>query len=113
MSRGNHLCMQPIDTSVSPRSHHIPPLRASLSLQACATVPAACLQVELENWVEPARPLTQAEKERAFIIDNAIFELHPRSGRLQPGATETVRLQKQLCNSTQVVAAWDARVCTS
>jgi hypothetical protein len=58
-----------------------------------ARVPAAAsftCQVELENWVEPNRPLTQAEKERAFIIDNSMFELHPRSGRLQPGATEKV-----------------------
>jgi hypothetical protein len=56
-------------------------------------VPAAAsftYQVELENWVEANRPLTQAEKERAFIIDNSIFELHLRSGRLQPGATEKV-----------------------
>jgi hypothetical protein len=54
-------------------------------------------QVELENWVEQPRPLTQVEIERAFIIDNAIFELHPCSGRLQPGATETVSMKATHC----------------
>lgn len=40
--------------------------------------------------MEPARPLTEAEKERAFIIDNKIFDLHPHNGSLQPGETQQV-----------------------
>jgi hypothetical protein len=47
-------------------------------------------QVDLENWVEPARPLTQAEKERAFIIDNNLFEVLPKHGCLPAGQAQQV-----------------------
>lgn len=45
----------------------------------------ACMQVELERWVEPAKPLSPAEQARAFIIDHAIFGVQPHSTELQPG----------------------------
>jgi hypothetical protein len=48
------------------------------------------LQVDMENWVESARPLTQAEKERAFIIDNKVFEVLPRHGTLGAGEAQQV-----------------------
>lgn len=44
----------------------------------------------MENWVEPARPLTLAEQERAFIINNKIFEVLPRHGTLQAGQAQQV-----------------------
>jgi hypothetical protein len=47
--------------------------------------------VDLENWVEPARPLTQAERERAFIIDNHVFEVLPKHGCLAAGQAQRVR----------------------
>lgn len=48
--------------------------------------------MDRENWVEPAQPLTQAERERAFVLDNGVIEAAPRSGCLQPGATQQVGL---------------------
>lgn len=45
----------------------------------------------MENWVESARPLTQAEKERAFIIDNKVFEVLPQHGTLGAGEAQQVR----------------------
>jgi hypothetical protein len=47
--------------------------------------------VDLENWVEAAKPLTQAERERAFIIDNKVLEVLPRAGTLQQGQVQQVR----------------------
>jgi hypothetical protein len=47
-------------------------------------------QVDLEKWVEPARPLSQAEKDRAFIIDNHIFEVLPRHASLAAGQAQQV-----------------------
>jgi hypothetical protein len=48
------------------------------------------LQVDLEKWVEPARPLSEAEKDRAFIIDSNIFEVLPRHGSLAAGQAQQV-----------------------
>jgi hypothetical protein len=48
-------------------------------------------QVELENWVESSRPLTQAEKLRAFVLEAGLFKASPRSGALQPGQCTQVR----------------------
>lgn len=47
-------------------------------------------KVDLENWVEPARPLSQAEKDVAFVLDNKIFSVSPHSGSLQPGQKKQV-----------------------
>ncbi|KAK9812626.1 hypothetical protein WJX72_000839 [[Myrmecia] bisecta] len=41
--------------------------------------------VEMENWVEHSRPRNEAERLRDFIVDNRIFEILPRNGRLAPG----------------------------
>jgi hypothetical protein len=49
-----------------------------------------CFQVDLENWVEPVRALNDAERQRAFVLDNNIFSVHPLHGRLQPGSREQV-----------------------
>jgi hypothetical protein len=51
-------------------------------------------QVDLENWVEAARPLTQAETERTFIIENKIFEVLPRHGTLAAGQAQQVRTRQ-------------------
>eukprot|EP00879_Flechtneria_rotunda_P014773 GHRR01015437.1.p1 GENE.GHRR01015437.1~~GHRR01015437.1.p1 ORF type:complete len:1087 (+),score=398.72 GHRR01015437.1:1465-4725(+) len=49
-------------------------------------------EVELESWVETARPVSQTEKERAFVIENAILGMQPHSGTLVPGSTQQVHV---------------------
>lgn len=65
-------------------------------------------QVDLEKWVEPARPLSQAEKDRAFIIDNNIFEVLPRHGSLAAGQAQQVSRPRLdwflLCRNSHTVA---------
>lgn len=55
-----------------------------------AKIHRICFQVDLENWVEPVRALNDAERQRAFVLDNNIFSVHPLHGRLQPGSREQV-----------------------
>jgi hypothetical protein len=59
------------------------------------------LQVELENWVEPGKPLTAAEKAHAFVVEAGLLEAHPRSGHLPAGqCTQASWLAiRQICNS--------------
>jgi hypothetical protein len=59
-------------------------------------------QVDLESWVEPAKPQTQAERERTFMLERRVFEVVPRSGRLAPGAAQQVRGRRALL-AAQVV----------
>jgi hypothetical protein len=47
--------------------------------------------VELEAWVEPPRPHTDAEAEADFIQQNRVFEYTPHGGALRPGEVCTVR----------------------
>lgn len=43
--------------------------------------------VEMENWVEDAIPLSNEERHLQFIMEHRIFDYHPKSGVLDPGAT--------------------------
>ena len=47
-------------------------------------------EMELENWVEPSRPFTEAEAEADFIQQHRIFEHAPHGGTLAPGQGCTV-----------------------
>lgn len=59
-------------------------------------VDVALLQVDLEKWVEPARPLSEAEKDRAFIVENNIFEVQPKHGCLAAGQAQQVSPARHL-----------------
>lgn len=44
-------------------------------------------QVDVDNWVEPAEPLTPAEHARDYILQHRLFNATPSSGTLPPGAS--------------------------
>ncbi|MEW5306910.1 MAG: hypothetical protein WDW36_009343 [Sanguina aurantia] len=46
--------------------------------------------VEQENWVEPSRPLDDAEVARDFITQHRLFDVRPRRGVLLPGDSASV-----------------------
>ncbi|KAL6761327.1 hypothetical protein V8C86DRAFT_3023865 [Haematococcus lacustris] len=48
--------------------------------------------LDMENWVERGRPQTQADIDRAFILEQQIFQVKPRSGLLQPGGSAHITL---------------------
>lgn len=47
-------------------------------------------EMEQENWVEPSRPLNDAEMARDFITQHRLFDVRPRSGVLLPGDRASV-----------------------
>lgn len=46
--------------------------------------------MEQENWVEPSRPLNDAEMARDFITQHRLFDVRPRNGVLLPGDSASV-----------------------
>merc|ERR1712159_367461 len=50
--------------------------------------------VEPEHWAEKESPTEEMVKQ-GFIIDNAIFDVHPRCGSLQPGERENLEIVYQ------------------
>ncbi|KAJ3341397.1 hypothetical protein HDU91_000717, partial [Kappamyces sp. JEL0680] len=45
--------------------------------------------VEIERWADPG-DLTEEQTVRNFILDNCIFGVSPKSGKLEPGQTVTI-----------------------
>ena len=64
--------------------------------------------------MEPGRPRSEEEKERDFITENKIFEIRPRSAKMDPGSKCSVTLvYKTTFTGTRVARIhryWVARV---
>ena len=50
------------------------------------------VEVEMENWVELGEPSTEIDAHQRFIVEHGVMEVTPRTGTLQPGERQPVRV---------------------
>ena len=74
------------------------PMLLKLSLKNSGVVPVDWsfnypndTEVEIERWADPG-DITEEQITRNFILDNHIFEISPKSGKLSPDQTVTILL---------------------
>jgi P pilus assembly chaperone PapD len=50
------------------------------------------VEVEMENWVELGEPSTETDAHQRFIVEHGVMEVTPRTGTLEPGQRQPVRV---------------------